>query len=145
MKSSFFVLLVVAAGCYSYRPIPTGAPLPVGRQIELQLTDEGRVAVKPMAGSGVDQVRGVVDSSGGPSIVMRVSAVRRDGNDEHWTGEPLVIPMANVSGVGVRRFDLLRTTLLGVGFVALASVVRTNGLDDITGGKRSSGGSTSGR
>jgi hypothetical protein len=145
MRRTSAFLLLAAAGCYSYRQIPTGAPLPVGTPLQVQLTDEGRVAVKPMAGAGVDRVEGIVDSEPGPSIVMRVSAVRRDGNDEHWTGEPLVIPTANVASAGVRRFDLLRTTLLGVGFVALASVVRTNGLDDITGGKRSSGGSTSGK
>jgi hypothetical protein len=140
-----FLWVLLAGACYSYRPIPSGAQPPIGPQLQLQLTDEGRVAVKAMAGPGVDRVEGVLDSASGQSFVMRVSAVRRDGSNEHWTGEPLVIPVSTVSSVGIRRFDLLRTVGLGVGFVALASVVRFNGLDDIISGGKGSGGSTSGK
>src|SRR4051812_15994513 len=100
-------LLLVSTACYSYRQIPAGTPPPIGQRLQVQLTDEGRIAVRPMAGPGVDRIEGMLDSASGP-LVIRVSSVRRDGTDEHWTGEPLVIPVANVSSMSVRRFDALR-------------------------------------
>jgi hypothetical protein len=130
--------LFVVASCYDYRPLAP-AIVPAGEDVRLDLTDQGRIDVAPMAGAGVDRVDGTVDQVGDSSLVLRVAAVRRRGTDESWMGERLRIARQDVEAMSVKHISVWRTAGL-VGAVALvATTVATGGEAPIFGGKRSTG------
>src|SRR4051812_48534798 len=80
----------LASACYDYRAF-TPAVVPAGEEIRVDLTDQGRVDVAPLAGVGVDRIDGTVESAADSSLILRVAGVRRKGIDESWTGERLRI------------------------------------------------------
>ena len=141
MRARFLLLVAPLVGCYSFRDTPSGVRPPVGPIVRLQLTDEGRVAVKPMAGPGVDQLQGVMASSDTGAYVVHVTSVRRDGNDEHWTGETLTIPAVDVARVSVRRFDAFKTTVASGALIAAGALIRFGSSDTFASAR---GGGTSG-
>jgi hypothetical protein len=130
--------LFVVTSCYDYRPLAP-AVVPAGEDVRLDLTDQGRINVAPMAGAGVDRVDGTVEQMADSSLVLRVAAVRRRGIDESWMGERLRIARQDVEMMSVKQFSPWRTAGI-VGAVALAATtVVVGGEAPIFGGKRSTG------
>jgi hypothetical protein len=138
----FAVASVLLAGCFHYEPSAT--PVPAGREVRLDLTDAGRVAVAPLAGEGVDRIEGVVDSFAPDTIEVRVTSMRRRDVSEMWTREQFKIAARDVSAVSVRRFSPSRTALLTGAVALVAASVRLGTSENFLGGKKSGGGSSGG-
>jgi hypothetical protein len=137
--------LVAASGCFQYRDAAISTPVPAGQAVKLGLTDAGRLNVSAMAGEGVDEITGVVDSFSPDSVVLRVTSVKRRDISETWTRERLKVSASDVRTLSVRHFSPLRTALL-VGGVALAgTALHSQPAVDFLGGRSRPTGSNNGR
>ena len=123
------------SGCYAYTPVAPG-PVPSRRPVELTLTDSGTVVVARAVGPSAEAVRGTLAGDSAGSYVLAVDGVRRrNGSDEAWTGERLVVPRVLVTGTATRSLSRTRTGLAGVGLVA--GVVLARALFNGAGGSNS--------
>lgn len=123
------------AACYAYTPLRTGA-MQSGDRVSLQVTDEGRVAMREQVGSGVDRIDGIYMETRGEEYIVRVSRVRTiRGTASHWSGEPVRVPLSAVARLDGRYFSRQKTLLatgIAVGAVAvllLASSLAGFGFD----------------
>ena len=91
------LLLPVATGCYTYRPIWTGEPA-TGSVITLGLTDRGRVALSDRLGAGARTVTGVLTSATDSAFVISVSRVTYIDGDRvaKWNGEAVDVSKQDV-------------------------------------------------
>ena len=133
---------LVNTGCYTYQPL-FGVTPPVGQQVELTLTDSGRVALGSQLGPGVLHVDGLLRqvADGAYEIgVYRVSTI--SGETSNWAGERVRIPVSVVSQTGIRKLSKTRTAIMaavvavGFGvFIATRSLSVGGGTSrDTTGG-----------
>lgn len=114
--------LLGSAGCYAYEPASAGrgpAGWPVGRPVEVALTDSGSLVLGRAIGPSAATLAGtlVADSAGGLVIAVR-QVRRRDGGEATWRGERVLVPRAVVAGVRERRFSRTRSVLAGAGIIA---------------------------
>jgi len=103
---------LVNTGCYVYQPL-NGVTPPVGEQVELTLSDSGRVALGSQLGPGVLRVDGLLRQVGDGSYeigVYRVSTI--SGETSNWAGERVRVPIAAVSQTGIRTLSKTRTALV---------------------------------
>lgn len=120
MRRRVIPALALLGGCYGYYPSAT--PAPVGRDVEVTLTDSGAVALSRQIGPSAEAVRGRFATDSGNAVVLAVSGVRqRDGNDVDWKGERVAIPRLLVVKIEERKFSRARTALFG-GAVAIAAI-----------------------
>src|SRR3954470_19681365 len=119
VRGTAMCAMLFAAGCYEYRAF-TPAAVPAGEEVRVDLTDQGRVSVTPLAGAGVDRIDGTVETTADSSLILRVAAVRRHGVDETWTGERLRIARQDVEQIATKHFSALHTAEL-IGVAALAA------------------------
>jgi len=132
------VLAVLLGGCYGYYPVTP--PGPVGRQVELTLTDSGAVVLARQIGPFAEAVSGRLAADSANSVIVSMSGVRqRDGNETSWKGERVSIPWPLVSRVSERRFSRARTILFGgataVALVALRSALGGSGFGSMGSGQ----------
>jgi hypothetical protein len=122
MKRRLFPLLFLASGCYGYYPVTAAAP--VGREVQLMLTDSGSVVLTRSVGAGVDAVSGRVTGDSSGTIILAMTGTRkRDGIETDWKGERVAVPRALVANVSERRFSRARTLAFsGALAVALVSM-----------------------
>ncbi len=115
-RCGLLMALLFAGGCYGYYPVTTAAP--VGRDVQLTLTDSGSFALSRQIGQGVEAVSGRVANDSAGTIVLAVSGTRRrDGVETDWRGERLGVPRAYVASLAERKFSRSRTVLFS-GIVA---------------------------
>ena len=103
---------LVNTGCYVYQPLNGGTP-PVGEQVELTLTDSGRVALGSQLGPGVLRVDGLLRQVGDGAYeigVYHVSTI--SGATANWAGERVRVPIADVSQAGIRKLSRTRSALV---------------------------------
>src|SRR4051812_10171124 len=113
-------VLVLLGGCYGY--YPSSGPSPVGRDVELTLSDSGAVALARQIGASAQAVRGRYATDSANALILAVTGVhQRDGNDVDWKGEHVAFPRPLVMKVEERRFSRARTALF-TGMVAIAAV-----------------------
>jgi hypothetical protein len=114
------LLVPLFVGCYSYRPISSGAP--VGRdRVRLTLTDSGAVTLASQLGPATEEVSGrVVGDSAGAYVVSVLGTRRRGGAETDWKGEQVAIPRVLVARAEERLFSRKRTALAALGLVAAA-------------------------
>jgi hypothetical protein len=106
-------VLLAAGGCYGYYPLATAAA-PVGREVQLTLTDSGSFLLGRQIGSGVEAVSGRVNGDSAGAILLSVTSTRkRDGVEVGWKGERLAIQRALIAQASERRFSRARTALFG--------------------------------
>jgi hypothetical protein len=106
-------MLLAAGGCYGYYPVTTAAA-PVGREVELTLTDSGSVALARQIGSSVEAVSGRVSGDSSGAILLSVTSTRRrDGVEVGWKGERLAVQRALIAKSSERRFSRARTVMFG--------------------------------
>lgn len=123
MRAGLLLLLGLQptlAACYT--AVPVGETTAPGSQLQLDLTDRGRVALGDTIGPSAMRIDGVLQSRSESSYVLRVSSVQYlNGQANQWSGEPLTVPVDLVGRARERRFSRTRTYGLAAGI--LASIV----------------------
>lgn len=105
--------VLLLAGCYTYRPLSTPAPLP-GTRVSAELTDDGSRDLSGKVGPDVEHVEGqvmAVDTGTVRLSVLQVETTR--GIESDWRGENVTIPRSAVSGWQQRRLSVGGTSFLG--------------------------------
>jgi hypothetical protein len=120
------VSLILFAGCYGYYPPDT--PAPIGKSVELTLSDSGSFALARQIGPYAAAINGRLTSDSANAIILAVTGVRqRDGNEVDWKGERVSVPRPLVVKLEERRFSRGRTTLF-VGSVVVGLLVARQAL-----------------
>jgi hypothetical protein len=115
--------LLLAAGCYNYRPL--SAPVPAaGTRVQAVLTGEGADSLASRVGPNIQAVSGDVVRADSAGLTLAVQTVEnRRGDRDGWLGEPVNIPLRFVRRLQERRLAVGGTGLLGgavaVGLIAL--------------------------
>ena len=136
--------LVLAAGCYSYSPLP--APLPAaGTRVRAVLTDDGADSLANRVGPEVVAVEGDVLRADPSKLTLAIWQVENTrGQRDGWRGEPVEIPGEFVKSLQQRRLAVGGTSLLGgavaIGLVAITQVFRGGGTLQGSGGSGPSAG-----
>jgi hypothetical protein len=118
--------LIVLGGCYGYYPPET--PAPVGKNVEVTLSDSGSFALARQIGPSAATINGRLTSDSANAIILAVTGVRqRDGNEVDWKGERVSVPRPLVVKLEERRFSRGRTTLF-VGSVVVGILVARQAL-----------------
>jgi hypothetical protein len=127
-------LLVLLAGCYTYRALPALAPAPQ-TQVAIVLSDQGRVGIGPVMGSGIARVEGALVGSNDSEYMLRIAGVTDiRGRETHWSGESVSLRRSWVDNAYERRFSKPRTyALVGVLVAGFATIVVTRHLFGIGG------------
>jgi hypothetical protein len=117
-------VLLLTAGCYSYRPL--SAPVPAaGTRVQATLTGEGADSLASRVGPNVQAVLGDVVRADSAGLTLAVQAVEnRRGDRDGWLGEPVHIPSRFVRRLQERRLAVGGTGLLG-GAVAAGLIALT--------------------
>ena len=106
------VLILLLAGCYTYRPLPSVAPA-AGERVSAQLTDQGSRDLAGQIGPDILHVDGevaAVDSGGFELVVRQVESFR--GIQSDWNGEKVRLPKSAVAGIQQRQLSLGGTGLM---------------------------------
>jgi hypothetical protein len=115
--------LIFIGGCYGYYPPST--PAPVGKDVEVTLSDSGSFALARQIGPSAAAINGRFTSDSANALVLSVTGVRqRDGNEVDWKGERVSVPRPLVIRLEERRFSRGRTTLFVGGIVVGLLVAR---------------------
>ena len=118
--------LIVLGGCYGYYPPET--PAPVGKNVDVTLSDSGSFALARQIGPSAATINGRLTSDSANAIILAVTGVRqRDGNEVDWRGERVSVPRPLVLKLEERRFSRGRTTLF-VGSVVVGILVARQAL-----------------
>jgi len=136
--------LVLAAGCYSYSPLPTSVPA-AGMRVRAALTNDGADSLANSLGPNVVAVEGDVVRADSSKLTLAIRGVENTrGERDAWRAEPVEIPGQFVKSLQQRRLAVGGTSLLGgavaVGLVALTQVFRGGGTLQGTGGSGTSAG-----
>ena len=136
--------LVLAAGCYSYSPLPAREPA-AGTRVRAVLTKDGADSLAKRVGPEVVAVEGDVLRSDPSKLTLAIRQVENTrGERDGWRGEPVEIPGEFVKSLQQRRLAVGGTSLLGgavaVGLVALTQVFRGGGTLQGSGGPGTSAG-----
>ncbi|HET6576758.1 MAG TPA: hypothetical protein VFG66_00445 [Gemmatimonadales bacterium] len=137
-------LLLVLAGCYTYRPLPATLPA-AGLRVQATLTDAGSDSLASRIGPGVGVVAGDVVRADSAELTLAVREVENQrGERSDWEGETVVIPRRFVRELQQRRLSLGGTGLLGgavaAGLVAATQVFGGGGVFEGGGGGTGGGG-----
>lgn len=118
-------------GCFSTQPV-VGTQIPAGTQVELQLTDAGRVALSDVLGPSVDVVQGRLVSRDSAAWTLSVSSIQLlRGGQQVWSGERLRIRPEHVALASERRFSKSRTAIVSAVVVGAIVAVVKSGLTGI--------------
>jgi hypothetical protein len=107
------VSVLLLAGCYTYRPLPTADPDP-GDRVSAQLTTEGSRDLTTQVGPEVLHVEGDVlnaDSAGLNLEVHEIESYR--GIRSSWHGEHVLLPRQALAGIQERKLSVGGTAVLG--------------------------------
>jgi hypothetical protein len=120
-------VLHVCTACYSYAPVET-TPSP-GAQVALEVTDEGRVALRDKIGPGVVRLEGTLAGVEGDDLLVDAQAVRQvRGYIADLGGVRVRLPRQYVTHIDERRLSRTKTLLVAGGIVgAIAALFITNG------------------
>jgi hypothetical protein len=136
MNRRFLPCLLLLGGCYGY--YPPSSPAPVGREVELTLSDSGSFVLAQRVGPSAAAIEGRYAADSANSILLSVTGVRqRNGDGVDWRGERVLVPRPLVIKLEERRFSRGRTALFA-GAVAVGLLTARQALGGLGG---SSGGS----
>lgn len=120
------VFAFALAGCYSYVPVESQGPAPVGQMVELQITDRGRVGLGERLGAGVRDVTGRVVGNADSDIVLSIDRITTiAGTPNLWRGDTARIGRDYVGSMSLRKISAGKTTAV-VAVVAAAVYVLVN-------------------
>ncbi|WP_337169407.1 hypothetical protein [Gemmatimonas aurantiaca] len=121
-------MVSLTLGCYSTRPV-VGTGIPAGTQVELQLTDAGRLAMAETLGSSADVVQGRLVSRDSAAWTVAVSSIQLlRGGQQVWSGEHLRIRPEHVALASERRFSRGRTAIVSAAVVGVIVGIVKSGL-----------------
>src|SRR5690242_6596902 len=104
-------VLHVCTACYSYAPVET-TPSP-GAQVALEVTDEGRVALRDKIGPGVVRLEGTLAGVEGGELLVDADAVRQvRGYISDLGGVRVRLPRQYVTRIDERRLSRTKTLLV---------------------------------
>ncbi len=113
-RAAFAAFVVALGACYEYRPIETQTP-PVGEQVSLQITDQGRIGLSQRFGPGLAEIQGKMVSTQGSEYVLNVYRVAQiTGESAAWSGESTRIDRSFVGSVKGRQLSGVRTSAFAV-------------------------------
>ena len=116
---SVAALLLASQACYEYVPVETSAA-PVGKLVELKISDQGRVGLAPRFGAGLDRVTGRLVSQREGDLTMNVFSVRNlEGQNTRWSGEEVHLDPGFIRSVSGRRLSTTRTAIVAVAAAAV--------------------------
>src|SRR6188768_73338 len=102
--------LLLLGGCYGYYVPSTSTP--VGRDVQVTLSDSGSFVMSPKVGPQAAAIDGRYAADSANAILLSVTGVRqRDGNGVDWRGERVLVPRPFVVKLEERRFSRGRTAL----------------------------------
>ncbi len=103
-------LLLCAAGCYWYVPVPS--PVPVGTRVAVDLNDQGRAELRGMIGAEIARVEGPLVHNSDTAYVLNVLETRGTaGQQTRWNGETVSLRREYVRQITERRFSRSRTAV----------------------------------
>ncbi|HVE36260.1 MAG TPA: hypothetical protein VNC18_22015 [Gemmatimonadaceae bacterium] len=115
-------------GCYEYVSVESPSA-PVGAQVELKISDPGRVGLMPRFGPGLDLIEGRLVAEGDSELTLRVASVTNlDGEHMRWSGESVNLNRGFVRSVKSRRLSPVRTAVLAAAAGAVLYVTAVKGL-----------------
>ena len=115
------LLMGTMTGCYVYAPV--GQP-GRGTTVLLDLNDRGRVGLGESVGPSASAVEGTLTSDPDSAYALNVQAVRYlNGQNNRWTGEPLVVSKSFVGNVRAKEFSRSRTFLTAAAIAAGAVAI----------------------
>lgn len=119
---------LLAAGCYTYTPMASVAPVPDG-ELSLVFTDQGRVGAGSVLGPSLERVDGRVVRASDSAYLLRVLRVTDlRGMQTSWRGETVSVARAWVGTGYERRFSRSRTYLVaGICAAVVAAFIGTRG------------------
>jgi hypothetical protein len=124
---TFVGIGVLVAGCFSLEPV-TGARPDAGRQVALEITDAGRVALAPSIGPSIEQLQGRVVSADSAEYVIAVSQVKSiRGDVTVWRGEAVRISTPFIARAYFREFSRTRTLAVTAVAVTALGLLATKG------------------
>lgn len=138
MKLSWFAMLLVLPGCYSYVRSPA-APVS-GREFSLNLSDAGSAQMASTLGPGVLTVRGRVIAVDDQRVEVAATSVVRRDKEERWSREILVIPRNLISSVDERKMSPMRSAAFAGAIIAGSFIIRQT-LAEVLGEPHQSGSS----
>lgn len=116
-------MAMVTAGCYVYAP--AGRQAREGERVELFLNDRGRSELGRLIGAGTRSIDGDVNALGDSSLTIAARHTRSiDGVEFEWSGEPVMLPLAMLDSVRVRRVSAARSALVVGAAVAAGVLIR---------------------
>jgi hypothetical protein len=128
------ILSLALQACYSYVPIDSQVPAPLGRYVELQVTDRGRVGLGERFGAGVRQISGTVVAQQANALMLSVDRISNiDGAMDRWSGDTTQIDRSFIGSMIERRVSPSRTALLAISVGAVIYATAASGL--LGGGK----------
>jgi hypothetical protein len=142
------LLPLTLSGCYTYAPLRTAAAPAPGEQIQVELSDAGRVGMASDLGPEMAKVEGTLVSASDSLVVMRVSQVWGEyGGVSRWQGEQVAFKGRYIRTLRERRFSTTRTAILAatVGAGVVVFVVTRNLLGIGVAPGTASGGGASGQ
>ena len=137
MRSSLVIRLgrwMAAAGalsgagrCYSLVPMDASPSPSAPTELQVDLTDEGRLRLAGVVGRQAEYVRGRLVAAEADTLRVAVSqVVTMNGDYFTWTGETVPFPRQYIGRASVRTLDKVRTSLVvGLGAAALGTAVGT--------------------
>jgi hypothetical protein len=140
------LLLVVLAGCHSYRRMESPAPMR-GEQLRIELTDQGSVDVTGQVGPRAITIFGRLTESSGDSLAVAVTGVeRRTGTTEIWQGERVSLGRSSIASISRQAISWRRTSLLvAAGVAAYFLLAGFGDWEGLVGGGKNGGGPPSGQ
>jgi hypothetical protein len=98
--------------CYEYVPIATPAA-PIGKIVQLQVTDRGRVGLGDRFGPGVQEIEGRVVAEQGDSLTISVNRVTNiSGESTQWNGDTTRVDRGFIALLKGKQISTARTVLL---------------------------------
>ena len=122
MRARLFAIMsfTMLAGCYKYVPVEASGP-PPGVRAHVVLSDAGTVEMARWVGPSTRAIEGDVVTATPEGVTVAVRRLeRRDGVEEFWKGEEVMIPRGAVATYTERRLSRSRTALLTAGAIAVA-------------------------
>lgn len=122
------MVTAVTVGCYSTTPIVT-ASLPLGRTVQLRVTDAGRAALSETMGPSVDVVEGRLVAHDSVQWTLAVTSVKLlRGGEQVWSGERVRIPARDVALASEKTFSRTRTAIVAGATIGVVVMVAKSGL-----------------
>ncbi len=112
-RSAVVLLLALAAGCYTTRPVAAPGP-EAGSRISAHLSRSGADSLSRLLGPDITEVNGKVVDAGSDTLRVSVLSVTNGrGIPSSWRGELVPLPRTQLDYVGQRRLAAGGTVILG--------------------------------